>query len=293
MSHKNKVSLVDQVKLALDEKLAIGQSKFLDKSLKQTCDKIYSWETYRNYLKHNCYFVLWCKDNFKCKTLEQCRLHVDEWLSSRSLLSAYTVKLEAAALAKLYQCSTKEFIKTRARKRSEITRSRGEKFRDKHFSEENNQEFVQFCKSTGLRRSEIKSLTGNKLLLKEGVYYIKVDSGAKGGRYREVPIFGVVESIVSRMKHCEHEKVWPKVPTGADIHSYRADYATAFYLSKARELHLIPKSDRYYCRKDRKGLWLDKKAMLATSIALGHNRISIIAEHYLSDLAFGSAKEVM
>lgn len=293
MSHKNKLSLVDQVKLALDEKLAIGQSKYLDKSLKQTSDKIYSWETYRNYLKHNCYFVLWCKDNFKCKTLEQCRLHVDEWLSSRSHLSAYTVKLEAAALAKLYQCSTNEFIKNRARKRSEITRSRGKKVRDKHFSEEKNQEFVQFCKSTGLRRNELKSLTGNKLLLKEGVYYIKVDSGAKGGRYREVPIFGDVESIVSRMKYCEHEKVWPTVPTGADIHSYRADYATAFYLSKARKPHLIPKSDRYCCRKDRKGLWLDKKAMLATSHALGHNRISIIAGHYLSDLAYGSDKEVM
>lgn len=285
MSHKNKVSLVDQVKLALDEKLAIGQSKFLDKSLNQTGDKIYSWETYRNYLKHNCYFVLWCKENYKCKTLEQCRSHVDEWLTTRSHLSAYTVKFEAAALAKLFHCSTKEFIKTRARKRSEISRSRGEKIRDKHFSEEKNKEFVQFCKSTGLRRNELKSLTGNKLLLKEGFYYIQVDSGAKGGRYREVPIIGDVETIVSRMNLSGSNKVWSRIPSGADIHSYRADYATAFYLNKTRELHLIPKKERY-CRKDRKGLWLDKKTMLATSKALGHNRISIIAEHYLSDLVF-------
>ena len=102
MSHKNKVSLVDQVKLALDEKLAIGQSKYLDKSLNQTSDKIYSWETYHNYLKHNCYFALWCKENYKCKTLEQCRSHANEWISSRSHLSAYTIKLVAAALAKLF-----------------------------------------------------------------------------------------------------------------------------------------------------------------------------------------------
>lgn len=211
---------------------------------------------------------------------------MNEWLSSRSHLSAYTVKIEAAALAKLYQCSTKDFIKTRARTRSEISRSRGDKIRDKHFSEEKNKEFVQFCKSTGLRRNELKSLTGNKLLLKEGIYFIQIDSGAKGGRYREVPIIGDVKSIVSRMNLCGSNKVWSRIPTGADIHSYRADYATSFYLHKARELHLIPKKERYYCRKDRKGLWLDKKAMLATSKALGHNRISIIAEHYLSDLVF-------
>lgn len=292
MSHKNKVPLVDQVKLALDEKLAIGQSKYLDKSLKQNSNKIYSWDTYRNYLKHNCYFVLWCKENYKCKTLDQCRSHIDEWLITRVHLSAYTIKLEAAALAKLYNCSTKEFIPTKARYRSEITRSRGKKIRDKHFSEINNQEFVQFCKSTGLRRNELKSLTGDKLIQKDGIYYIKVDAGSKGGRHREVPIIGDVDFIVARMMNAGLNKVWNRLPSGADIHSYRADYATALYLSHKRKILSIPKKERYCCRGDRKGLWLDKKAMLITSKALGHNRINVIAEHYLSDLVFNSYNEM-
>lgn len=214
---------------------------------------------------------------------------MDEWLTSGSHLSAYTVKLEASALAKLFHCSTKDSIKTRARKRSELSRSRGDKIRDKHFSEEKNKEFVQFCKCTSLRRNEIKSLTGDKLILKDDIYYIQVDSCAKGGRYREVPIIGDVNAIVVRMKLCGDNKVWSRIPTGADIHSYRADYATAFYLQKARKLHLIPKKECYYCRKDRKDLWLDIIAMLATSKALGHNRISVIAEHYLSDLVFNSS----
>ncbi|WMJ87388.1 hypothetical protein [Anaerocolumna sp. MB42-C2] len=98
MSHKNKKSLVDQVKQALDSKLAIGRSKHQDKLSENerkeiTSNYIYSWETYHSYLKHGCYFVLWCKEKYRCKTLEQCRSHVDEWLESRKALSASTQKL--------------------------------------------------------------------------------------------------------------------------------------------------------------------------------------------------------
>jgi hypothetical protein len=56
------LSLVHQVQIALDDKLAIGQSKHLDK-LKGgiTKDKIYSWETYRSYMRHCNYFTKYCK----------------------------------------------------------------------------------------------------------------------------------------------------------------------------------------------------------------------------------------
>jgi len=61
-------------------------------------------------------------------------------------------------LAKLYGCSTTDFIKTQIRHRADITRSckdkeTGEK-RTK-FSEARNQEFLDFCRATGLRRDEI------------------------------------------------------------------------------------------------------------------------------------------
>lgn len=48
----------------------------------------------------------------------------------------------------------------------------------------------------------------------------------------------------------------------------------------------IPKCDRYYCKKDKKGIWYDKEAMKITSRALGHNRISVIAGHYLNNASF-------
>jgi hypothetical protein len=278
------LSLVHQVQIALDDKLAIGQSKHLDK-LKGgiTKDKIYSWETYRSYMRHCNYFTKYCKITYGCKTLEQCRPYVDEWLKSRSKngLSAYTQKLEASALAKIYGCSTKDFIRTDMRNRSNITRSRGEKVRDKHFSEVKNKELVEFCKSTGLRRAELKVLTGDKLIKKNGEYYIKVDIGSKGGRYRESPVIGNIELVVNRMKLAGSNRVFEKVSVGADIHSYRSYYCTAIYKANEKDIKTLKPSERYCCRKELKGIWYDKNAMLIASQALGHNRISIIAEHYI------------
>lgn len=64
-----------------------------------------------------------------------------------------------------------------------------------------------------------------------------------------------------------------------DVHGYRAVYATEVYAMYARDE--IPKEDKYICRKDQKGIILDKKAMLEASKALGHNRIDVVAGHYI------------
>ena len=37
----------------------------------------------------------------------------------------------------------------------------------------------------------------------------------------------------------------------------------------------------YYCRNDMKGIVYDKLALYKASMALGHNRVNIISEHYL------------
>ncbi len=88
------------------------------------------------------------------------------------------------------------------------------------------------------------------------------------------------------MNEAGNKKVFTKISSAADIHSYRGDYATAIYLANARPLDQIPKCDRYYCRKDKKGIWYDKEAIKITSKALGHNRINVIAEQYLNNSLF-------
>lgn len=277
MGHKNKESLVYQIKKTLDTKLAIGQSKHAAKKAGVANKYIYSWSTYRAYMQHANYFAKYCKEVHRCRTLSDCRQYVDEWLASRSNLSAYTQKLEASALAKLYDCKTTDFIQTGVRHRADITRSRGEKIRDSHFSETKNHEFVEFCRATGLRRSELMALRGSQGHFKDNKYYIRVKG--KGGRFRDALVLD--NAVIERIQAAGNNKVWDKIPNGADIHSYRAYYCTAIYNKFARQREDIPPEDRYCCRGDLAGTWYDKPAMLIASEMLGHNRISVIAGHYL------------
>ena len=276
-------SLTYQVKQALSNKLRIGESRHDAKIAGTDKDGIFSWSTYNTYVKHCNYFVKWCRDEYGCKTVEECRQHADEWITSRSHLSAWTQKLEVAALVKLYGDSSEDYVKTADRHRSDIKRGRVDAVRDKHFSESNNREFVTFCKSTGLRRSEISCLTGDRLIWRDGDPYIHVTKGTKGGRERISPIIGDNKmEIVAMMKRAGKTHVFDRVPNAADIHSYRADYANALYLANERPIEECKKSNEvYWCRRDRSGTWYDKKAMMITSQALGHNRIDIIASNYL------------
>lgn len=295
MSHKNKKSLTKQVQDVYESKLRIGQSKHKDKHDGVSEDYIYSYGTLKSYLKEANYFVKFCKQNYGCKTLEQCKPHVAEWIDSRRHLSAYTLKLDLSALAKLYGVKSNDFgIDTPARVMSKITRSRGVKKRDKHFSEKRNADFVEFCKSTGLRRAELTKLRGNMLATDElGRLCIDVTVGSKGGRPRFAPIIGDVEKIKAMMDAAGKELVFKKVPSSADIHSYRAEYATAIYNHYARPLNRIPydkinkgtgkryQSEVYVCRNENKGKRLDKRAMSEASHALGHNRLCVVGEHYI------------
>lgn len=243
-------------------------------------------------------------------------------------LSAWTIQTEAKALSKLYGIlpTDEDYFTPPQRKRSDIKRSRVDTERDKHFSKTNNDELIKFCQGTGLRRSELSNLRGKDLFSMETIktyinkyetksklstreneilnimrdatlfdaeYFIHVKG--KGGRERLAPIIGRnIEQIVGKIeKTAAEEKVWQYVNTNADIHSYRADYATEIYKSKARKIEEIPfdrinkgtgkkyQSEVYVCRCDERGKKLDRKAMYLASKALGHNRISVVADNYL------------
>ena len=247
--------------------------------------------------------------------------------------SAWTIQLEAAALNKLFginKADPDRFIPP-VRHREDIYRSRETTVRDKHFSKANNSELIEFCKGTGCRRNVLKKLEGRDLWsrdrMQEEMNSLMVQNSAardnahlhaledalktfpdedffihhrkdKGGKSRFAPIIGPHrDEIIARFKdHRLDEKVWVHVSTAADIHSYRADYATRMYRMHARKYDDIPydrinsktghqyKSEVYYCRGDKKGRHLDRNAMLIASKALGHNRVDVISGHYLRGL---------
>ena len=272
----------------------------------------------------------------ECTTLKSARKYVNEWLQARADqgLSAWTVQLEAKALGKLYgiQPDDENYFKPPKRNRGDIKRSRGDRVRDRHFSKTNNDELIKFCRGTGLRRSELGELRGKDLVTREqiekeiarleavpedrrtpaaekrltmlqdtrlfqGEFFTFVRNG-KGGRARLSPIIGKnTEQIVERIRNTPpEEKVWQHVHKSADIHGYRAEYATAIYKAHARAIKEIPfdrvnrgtgrryQSEVYVCRKDEAGKKLDKAAMLVCSKALGHNRISVVADNYIRGL---------
>lgn len=272
----------------------------------------------------------------ECTTLKSARKYVGEWLWVRTDqgLSAWTVQIEAKALGKLYGIAPddKDYFTPPKRNREDIKRSHGDKVRDRHFSKLNNDELIKFCRGTGLRRSELKELRGKDLETRVQIeaeisrieaipesqrtpgdtsrlgmlqdtrmfqeeYFTHVRSG-KGGRERYSPIVGKnAEQIIKRIKDTPlEEKVWQHIHQCADIHGYRAEYATAIYKAYARAIKEIPydrvnkgtgkryQSQVYTCRKDEAGKKLDKAAMLVCSKALGHNRIEVVANNYIRGL---------
>lgn len=246
--------------------------------------KIYSWGTFKTYLKHCVYFTDYCKKEHSCRTLDECKAYVAEWLATRTNLSPYTQKMELAALNKLY--GEKFEIELNKRDRAHITRSRGSAKRDVNVSEQNNQAIITFCKCSGLRRAEVSALRVEDVLYKgDGIYIIDVHRATKGGRERFIKLFSDENEIKLIKDHLRgkapNEKVFARVNSNLDVHSYRAEYCQRVYKAYERDLSTLPERELYRCRKDKLGVVYDRWAMSKASQALGHSRISVIAGHYL------------
>lgn len=278
-------SIVFQVKKIFHELDAIGKPKPTEPD-----GLVHSIQTMKTYIHHSILFATYCRENHGCKTVDDCRPYVKEWIE-RPGLAPHTRKLERSALAKMYKCKAEDFgkIDTGSRSRTTVKRSRNEAVRDNHFSETGRyKDYVNFCKSTGLRKAEIEALRGTAFYRdKTGKAWLHVTKNTKGGRYREVPVIGNVEAVEAACKAAGDKKVLEtltgglKAPNGADTHSYRSDYATALYKTLARPIEDVPDGERYYCRTDRAGIVYDRKAMECVSQALGHTRVTVIAQSYL------------
>lgn len=307
MGHKHG-SITHEFTKEYQQMAAYGESKHEEKRSGTLEGKIFSFNTMKAYKRAGVAFGKWCKQKHGCRTVADCREYVADYLRRRmAICSPYTVKLDAAALAKVYRCRAQDFgIKTPARTRTGIRRSREERNMDKHFSETKNADLVTFCRCTGLRRCEVSSVTGKQLFRKDGSWYIRIIRGqGKGGRTRETPIIGTaaeIRRVVDMMQAAGDKLVFSRVHAAADIHGYRADYAARLYRMYARPLevcrrdpfynpsrHRVERNSVYYCRNDERGRWFDKKAMLIVSRALGHNRISVVGEHYLYNVCPAAA----
>ena len=95
-------------------------------------------------------------------------------------------------------------------------------------------------------------------------------------------MIGNTDVVLEMMQGAGNGKVFSHIPGAADIHGYRREYATAYYKAIARPVDTLKQQEKYICRKDKRGIVYDRRAMLEVSRSLGHNRVDVIAGHYLT-----------
>ena len=268
-------------------KAGMGSKRSKDKSEADTKNKIYSKATFETYKQQFRHFADWLEQAHpEAKTLEDARAFVDEYLKHLIELerSAYSISTAKAAIAKVMGVEATQFITSPPRLRADIKRSRGEAVRDKHISDKKEEELARFTSATGLRRKEMTMIKSDDLFFKNGQAYLNITKGTKGGKPRVAKIIGKTEEETKEIvKWIQSKKgrLFNKLSSNYDNHYYRASYANRLYNQLKRDIDDIPTQERYVMRKERAGEVYDKQAMLLVSKALGHNRISVIAQSYL------------
>lgn len=286
---QSKESYRKTARLRLQEMVnaGMGSKRSEDKAEADTKNKIYSKATFKTYKQQFKHFADWLEQAHpEAKTLEDARAFVDEYLKHLIELerSAYSISTAKAAIAKIMGVEATQFIATPPRLRADIKRSRGEAVRDKHISDKKEEELARFTSATGLRRKEMTMIKSDDLFFENGQAYLNITRGTKGGKPRVAKIVGKTEEETKEIVEWIQSKdgrLFNKLSSNYDNHYYRATYANRLYNQLKRDTDKIPFEQRYIMRKDRAGEVYDKQAMLLVSKALGHNRISVIAQSYL------------
>lgn len=255
---------------------------------------IYSSTTRDTYIQQSSRFVDYLKSqNLRAATVEDARQYVPNWLESQIAegKSAWTVKTQAAAMAKAYGCKSTDFdVDLPVRSCADIKRGRHETNYDKHFNEENHSDLAAFCRSTGLRRIGVEGLTGQ--MIREdgkGNYVIDLPGPlAKGGRPRSILVYYKDPEVLEKAKQViekhigSSEKIFGPVTKAADIHSYRAEYAKSLYDKYARDTDELATKEKYICRGSNAGKVYDRAALDKVTQGLGHNRLDVTVSNYLN-----------
>lgn len=266
-----------------------GRSRNVDKRNGVDREYIYSSKTYKTYHNECKRFAVWYrKTHPEVRHLKECKKYVNEYLTYQisSGKSPWTLTTQKAALAKLYGVDYASFIATPPRERSKIKRSRNKVSRDKNISAETEKFLSTITSATGLRRNELCKITGDSLRYdSSGRPFLHITRGTKGGKIRDAIIMGATQEetdyVVSLFKSAGKMKLLPKISSAYDNHRYRAEYAKRLYQRFARNIDDIPKKERIYLRKDRKGEILDRSCLMYISSCLGHSRLDILYSNYL------------
>ena len=280
-----KRSIIKQVLDRLKKLCAFGDSKHADKKRNHNQparNRIYSRKTFETYLAICCRFARWVKDTYGCNDMDKAIRYVAAYLRWRIALgrSAWTVRTEASALAKLYQCSARDVgVKLPARRRQDVTQHRRGRWLG-HFDPVAHKDLMAFCLSCGLRRHEVLKVRPQDVSVDaQGRAIIHVSQG-KGGKARDV---SALDDVPLKLAHRASQRgdtyIFLSIPKYSPVHEWRQSYAQRLYASLTVPMEQVPRSQRYVCRRDRARVVYQKKAMAVVSVNLGHSRIDVVTAY--------------
>lgn len=281
-----------------------GRSKFDDKQ-KAKNEAIERGETFKNvqglysfkseqiYIKNAKHFINYCLDEHKAdiKHYSDCRKYVEEYLQHEidRGLSAWTIHTRACALCSSYNIRLQDLeINLPARKREDISRTRGydsSKYKD---IDERYREIKTFIRATGCRRGELLNLRREDIKISPSGKNVQILKRGKGGVERWTLVNPKYNELVIRMfKENEgyrtsdgEERIFKskQIPSSA-IHDLRADYARDMY--KLYEYNNYGNGEKYYCRGERVGDSFDKGILEKVSYDMCHHRCDVVVNNYL------------
>lgn len=221
------------------------------------------------------------------KRFENGKPYIEEWLESlKDSHSAWTLATYGSGVACAFNISKKDIeFNFPVRGRENISRSR-DKTSYKN-SDPKYEDAITFCRATGARRCGVLRVTKNDIRQKDdGTYeiFLREKNGMSG--YRQVlpefqeDVLRIINESPGYLTPNGENRVFKKNMLPTELHSNRAFYACQLY-DYYEKLGTYATGEKYYCRKDMKGIVFDKGILKAVSEQLFHHRLDVVVTNYL------------
>ncbi len=264
------------------EKIAIREAAE-EKSWNISVGKIFSHTTRKVYQQQVLAFIKWVKTSYRITRPACLDERADELVCEylhkgiAQGRSPHTLQTQRSALRLFFGWQVAASVDLPKRKREAITRSRLAVKHDRHFQPNNWPDQVLLARATGLRRAELRDLRIREVYKNECQQLVVYVRNGKGGKPREVPVLPEYEQDVLSViqKRGQEERVFDRIPTAMDVQSYRRSSAQVRYQQHAQNRSLPPAQGRL------KPTDYDASATKKVSNTLGHQRKSIVLNHYL------------
>lgn len=271
----------------LESRIMLGTNKrSIKKENNGDTPYIHSAATARTYMQQARQYGNWLRERGlnKC-SMAKAREHAAAYILSQS--SEWSRHTARSALAKVFGCKGDELCELDKRDPRQIIRGRGLTARAAAV-ERNHPELAEACRSIGLRHGrELMGVTASNFHLGDAAkgqlpdkLYCRVQG--KGGRWRDAMVMdGPGRAIIEKALLERPEGPLFEIPSHANVHGWRADYAARCYAYALAQAY--GNGELYHCR-DGSGKVYDKAALAWVSEQLGHgrDRYYTVVYNYLS-----------